>query len=553
MAGDQTIPWDTCSHQDCIGVRVGRFAWCLAHLAVQEPSTFEEVLRGIGAEGAIDARGVQLSAELLTRILDSAPRRDGHLALSMARFDQSIIPDANFGGAIFQGEAGFSDATFLGVAGFNQVVFQHDAWFSRATFQEGAWFNGVSFQHDAWFGGATSWGDAEFYEATFQGLAQFSGVTVQRGAGFRRAVFRGEAWFQHATFWREASFEDTVFDRARQIGPMMARQLVFDDVVFTERVRIDVAAAALCARRAKFSAGVQFRLRWASVVLDDADLAAPAILAGQPDPFPQLDEQDAASRWERLPPGPREQRWRPRLLSLRRADIAGLRVANVDLRACRFSGTHNLDRLRIEGETLFARTHGWWRARRKTLAQEQQWRASRSGRWRPGGWYPQACQPPAYPNLPPPPTLAPVQLAALYRELRKGLEDNKNEPGAADFYYGEMEMRRHDRRTPRAERGILWLYWLVAGYGLRGLRSLASLAAVVVGLAALLHVVGFAARPSPSSFWGSLLYAASSTLSIGDEQVQLTGWGKLLRITLRLAGPLLLGLMLLSIRNRVKR
>jgi len=29
-------------------------------------------------------------------------------------------------------------------------------------------------------------------------------------------------------------------------------------------------------------------------------------------------------------------------------------------------------------------------------------------------------------------------------ELRKGLEDAKNEPGAADFYYGEMEMRRRE-------------------------------------------------------------------------------------------------------------
>jgi hypothetical protein len=35
--------------------------------------------------------------------------------------------------------------------------------------------------------------------------------------------------------------------------------------------------------------------------------------------------------------------------------------------------------------------------------------------------------------------------------------------------------------------------------------------------------------------------------------VRLTGWGKLFRIVLRLAGPVLLGLALLSIRNRVKR
>ena len=41
----------------------------------------------------------------------------------------------------------------------------------------------------------------------------------------------------------------------------------------------------------------------------------------------------------------------------------------------------------------------------------------------------------------------PARLAAVYRELRKGREDAKDEPGAADFYYGEMEMRRHDKRA----------------------------------------------------------------------------------------------------------
>jgi hypothetical protein len=34
------------------------------------------------------------------------------------------------------------------------------------------------------------------------------------------------------------------------------------------------------------------------------------------------------------------------------------------------------------------------------------------------------------------------EIANLYRALRKGREDSKDEPGAADLYYGEMEMRR---------------------------------------------------------------------------------------------------------------
>jgi hypothetical protein len=40
--------------------------------------------------------------------------------------------------------------------------------------------------------------------------------------------------------------------------------------------------------------------------------------------------------------------------------------------------------------------------------------------------------------------VGPAQLALVYRALRKALEDGANAPGAADFYYGEMEMRRHD-------------------------------------------------------------------------------------------------------------
>jgi hypothetical protein len=71
--------------------------------------------------------------------------------------------------------------------------------------------------------------------------------------------------------------------------------------------------------------------------------------------------------------------------------------------------------------------------------------------------------------------LRPRRIAAIYRALRKGREDEKDEPGAADFYYGEMEMRRPDPTRTRAERAILWLYWLVSGYGLRATRALASL------------------------------------------------------------------------------
>ncbi|MFI6149924.1 hypothetical protein [Streptomyces sp. NPDC051109] len=81
-------------------------------------------------------------------------------------------------------------------------------------------------------------------------------------------------------------------------------------------------------------------------------------------------------------------------------------------------------------------------------------------------------------------------MAATYRRLRKAFEDSKNEPGAADFYYGEMEMRRHDRTgTPSAERGLLHGYWLLSGYGLRASRALGWLAAAM--LATIILLMGF--------------------------------------------------------------
>jgi hypothetical protein len=78
----------------------------------------------------------------------------------------------------------------------------------------------------------------------------------------------------------------------------------------------------------------------------------------------------------------------------------------------------------------------------------------------------------------------PGRIATLYRSLRKAYEDAKNEPGAADFNYGEMEMRRLDLQTATAERLLLTLYWLVSGYSLRGSRALGCLLIIVFASAA---------------------------------------------------------------------
>jgi hypothetical protein len=168
----------------------------------------------------------------------------------------------------------------------------------------------------------------------------------------------------------------------------------------------------------------------------------------------------------------------------------------------------------------------------------------------------------------------PHQIAAVYRALRKGVEERKNEPGAGDFYYGEMEMRRHTthtgpkpgdaatlqdaaeydstRSTPWGEKIVLFFYWLTSGYGLRASRRLIALAVTIVCSAVLLSRFGFDdARP----YGGSLLSAVKSSISLlrAPSERGLTDVGDVVTIALRLLGPLFFGLALLSLRGRVKR
>jgi hypothetical protein len=168
-----------------------------------------------------------------------------------------------------------------------------------------------------------------------------------------------------------------------------------------------------------------------------------------------------------------------------------------------------------------------------------------------------------------------LEIAGIYRDLRKGLEDAKDEPGAADFYYGEMEMRRlaargsrhqnTDRNTPKGrrpswtERRLLDAYWAVSGYGLRAWRALAALTILLVGCAALFAMPVFA-KPRPGAavtFATSMEFTARESLTLirtsGAPTLEVTGAGTVLDIALRLLAPLLLGLAVLAVRGRIKR
>ena len=428
-----------------------------------------------------------------------------------AGFDSATFNGtAGFDSATFKGYAGFGSAT-LGYAGFRRATFEGNAGFSGATFEGGAEFDRVTFQGNAGFSGATFEGGAEFDRVTFQGNAEFGRATFQGGAGFTGVTFQGGAGFGRAIFKSDVPV----------LGPFaVAGKLNLDGAQFASPVRIEADASELTCRRGAFPRGVRFELRRALVRLDDTDLSVPSLLTG-----PSTSS-------------PAETKQQPSLLSLQRANVAGLVVGNVNLAACRFAGAHNLDKLRLEAGTVFGLSPavaGW--ERRQIIAEEAAWRADKA---RPGRW-----NAPEWPDSDDKPeVLSPGAVAVLYRALRKSREDAKDEPGAADFYYGEMEMRRHDRGAGdakgwrgRASRIVLTAYWLISGYGLRAWRSLVALAVVTALFAVAFHYIGFIRPPEPATYWTSLLYAFRSTISLTDSQVTLTAWGSFFQALLRIDRP----------------
>jgi hypothetical protein len=248
-----------------------------------------------------------------------------------------------------------------------------------------------------------------------------------------------------------------------------------------------------------------------------------------------------------------------------------------------------LDQLHIDGPPDFAETpNGFLRAHRSTLAEEHRWRAI-YGR-RPVGWYPEECrQPDESGELPPRDVFAGQEAArvqAAYRELRKSFEDARNEPGAADFYYGEMEMRRMASRMrplrwpDSIDSALLTAYWAVSGYGLRASRAFLTLLLALAIATILFATVGFGrtqqtvyvpVRPAVADqpvtykqtsvpdgkpeFRDAAYYSVQSATSLLREPTSepLTTIGRITEIALRLLGPLLLGLAVLALRGRVKR
>ncbi|WP_455680808.1 pentapeptide repeat-containing protein [Streptomyces collinus] len=578
--------WPHCAHGadpaadlvGCRGIHVPGHTVCLAHLTDADRNAY---LVGLAPGASIDHRGTTFTESLLTALLDVL--RDpttGDARLSDAWFESATFEgDARFGSATFEGDVGFGSATFEGAAMFGSATFEGDAWFRSATFEDDARFGSATFEGAAWFGSATLKGDAMFGSATFEGAAWFRSATFEGAAWFELATFKDGARFESATFERDARFESATFVEAEQFGPLVcAGRVVLSGARFGGPVTLSFAARRLVCRRTRWSSTAEIRLRYATVDFAHAVFEYPLTIAAEPDPFVLTNGRLLTEH-----PFPSTPGHGVRVASLRGVDAAHLVLADLDLSGCLFAGTVHLDQLRLEGACTFdtappaVRWRRWPPVRfteRRVLAEEHHWRASRPGAVR--GWNAAVIGAGR---------AGPSQLAPVYRALRKAFEDGKHEPGAADFYYGEMEMRRHADDIPRSERGLLTAYWALSGYGLRASRALAWLGAATLLTIVLLMAFGLAQdspkqtatgtvpagggkvtfeidkddpkNPTGNRFTGErfekALNVTLNSVVFRSSGQDLTTAGTYIEMTSRLTEPVLLGLAVLAVRNRVKR
>jgi len=607
--GGRVREGEQCRYTTCQGA-VALGSLCLAHLGGEERDAFFAQLGALPqAERRVDLRGLGISPSLWSRLhralagvgavenllLDNATvtgdfdlnglevtgafgasgvdfQKD--VRIRGCRFANAFFAGsqfggvARFGGVVFDAEASFNECTFLDFTfvgegrGEKAVTAGAGLDFAGATFESAARFNAsvedtASFIGTRWMGSAgivgSYRGDLVLHDAHFAGDLFLSGAEVDGTLHISDAQLDGFVYADQARAG-SLSLRRATFSQAPEFGQMtVAGWAVLDQAHFERSVRLRILAEGIHCHRANFARGVSMWLA--------GELVADGTFFGPPSDISGVGISGTEGGFERGP---------ARVLSLRRADVGGLSLANVDLSGCLFAGVHHLEGVRLGAGLRFGIPSGHRRSHRDVLAEEQWWRdfEEPDGEWKG----PERLSPAwlsggmSHPNAPA--TLAvdhtelpsPASIAETYRSLRHAREQSRDSPGAASFYYGEMEMRRAALRWPRRrsllpERGVLWGYWLFSGYGLRAWRSLLTLLLLLALGSVVLWQLGFREAVGDVSAQHAVRVAVASATSLVRpiDDSDLNGVGFAVEIALRFAGPLLLALSALAVRARIKR
>jgi uncharacterized protein YjbI with pentapeptide repeats len=577
--------WPRCirriDDQNCRGVRVPGYGVCAGCLTDDQ---FNEFVDAIALESRLDLRGTRIGVQRLQRIINAREGRFEEVLFGQAHFEPSVSFDGcifstsvSFERATFDGEVAFRGATFGGRTSFAHVIWNGSADFTEVTFAAGTGFTDGRFEGGARFERATI-REATLARARFRAGVRFTGATFAGPIDLAGLVIKGDA-----------DFDDCNLDCTGTLGPIVVEGTIsFRAAEFARPARVLAAASAVSLDDATLKHGGVLFLRHANVRMDRMTTEERLTVVGHGGPV---------GPDEAIIPASRRRDGRPRPVSLQQVDCANLGFEDVDLAICQFVGAFHLDKLGLEGRCTFASRGP--RTGRHVAAEEVLLRARSSRSWQRRAERLELTGDTA---------LTPQRLASIYRQLRKALEDAKDEPGAGDFYYAEMDMRRRSTGRSWAERAILWLYWLLGGYGLRAWRPLVALAVLILAAsfafvtwpapgtpappqriviattstpstsalttaatpgtvppvratavpssAAVTVTVSSApvGKPRPTNWLGGVQLALESSLSLlRTPATPVSDRGAWVQLGLRLIGPVLLAMAILGIRSRVKR
>jgi uncharacterized protein YjbI with pentapeptide repeats len=573
-------PWFSDEARLCNAETLPTSRACLAHAPRGEVDSFWEGIRNGSRVGA-PFRFLEVSRDVLADILrhiddleeldfsdatfidpvDLSKREflvnvtfDRSVFLKEAKFESvTFAGSAHFRSSTFRSAALFSGATFRSVANFSFSVFhggtaikagnftlRRDTEFNRAIFEQGVTFNEARFKQVASFTEVQFVNDAQLWTVVFEGLAIFSGSRFQQAAGFTGSYFGEDLLLAGTSFAFRPHLNGALFEG----NVVLTNSAVNSGADFSEsrfngrQVVLNTAsepeAAAISFDRATFSAPLRIESRQA-ISLEGILLRQPLFLAGSSDDHPTARTAD--------------------LTSLRSATLEAPLVIGdgIGLGKCFFHGIVGLKNMQI-----VATDPKWVRYRhRQTLADELSIRAQfNSLEGHLSSWHRRRGSE----------ATGARAVEAIYRQLRVALEASKAAPAAADFYYGEMEMRRLSSSPTTVERWLLLLYKVTSGYGLRAYRAFASYMVALVIAAGLFYGAPGIMVANPSEVVGGavdfdsfgdvlvkLVVRSSVSFFTPIDVAGLRNAGIITLLTLRLIGPLFFALAILAIRARVER
>jgi uncharacterized protein YjbI with pentapeptide repeats len=503
-------------------------------------------------------------------------KADFHYAVfgDRARFGYAKFQAAQFFRVTFGADVGFARVHFTASAKFHNARFGDRANFSEARLPSSCDFGGADFGNKLQMVAVKYEGNVSFQGASIGSRARLLGWRVEGSLNMRSTRFRGEmtlhgtcvredAIFDHARFdgsadlglveaWETMRFKSAVFVSADRLGPMEADKLDLSSVSIFAACLLEVKARVVDLSDARFLAPARIALAKGDLICDRVDAGARLVVTAPKD-------SDASGT--------------PRLISAQGADLSSVVIAGLDVKALRFRGAAGIDGLQIETGVAFEYAPQGWRTHREVIAEEHEMRSAVAST---AGWYPPPCRNDhsAHEDG----SVSTAELARIYRGLRKAREDSRDGPGASDFYYGEMEMRRLNAREQlhTASSRKAWLlhagnllllesYRLVGGYGVRPVRpsllfvGLAIAGAGFVDTANLIHHIepytGLnTVHYAPADFSDAAVFVLRSALLLPTSaSIVVTAGGEWVQIAARLLGPVLLGLFGFGLRSGIRR